>query len=83
MELNLQTILAAHKSYNTGVVGGVVHDFLRDMKVEHQEGRWSVYYVCHYYNGQRVVVGGNYVFNKKPEIRIGEELDFLTGKIDS
>ena len=79
MELNLQTILAAHRTYNTGVVGGVVHDFLRDMTVEYHSGRCPVYYVCHYNNGRRIVVGGNYATNGKPGINIGEQLDFLSG----
>jgi len=75
-QLDAQLYLSAFASYGIGITGGVLSDFLRGSVVKYYGGKCPVYLICYYHNGTRVVVGGNYATNGKPQLRQLEEIDF-------
>ncbi|MDY0219420.1 MAG: hypothetical protein RBR14_08755 [Candidatus Cloacimonas acidaminovorans] len=78
IELTAKTYLEAFKNYpsHAGITGGTIHDFLRESVVTYHGGNCPVYYVEHYHNGNKCIVGGNYATNGKPGLKIFEQLDF-------
>lgn len=76
MKLTLQTYLDACKAYGICATGGVIWDYLRASKVKYYGGRCPVYQIEYRHNGNRVVVGGRYASNGKPELTPNTELDF-------
>lgn len=76
--LTLQTYLEEFKTYFAfrHIKGGTIHDFLKNSIVKYHRGKCPVYYIEYWENGQRAVIGGNYATNKKPELKMFEELDF-------
>jgi len=76
-KLDMQTYLNAFKDYNIGITGGTLSDFLRQSRVNYYGGKCAIYQVEYYHtNGERVVIGGNYATNGKPELKALETLDF-------
>ena len=78
LRLTVDTYLKAFAAYpsHKGITGGTIHDFLRDSKVVYYGGRCPVYYVEHYHNGKRAVIGGKYASCGKPVLTAGAALDF-------
>jgi hypothetical protein len=78
IELTATTYLKAFKTCpsHQGIKGGTIHAFLRESVITYHDGNCPVYYVEHYYNGNRCVVGGNYATNGKPELKMFGQLDF-------
>ena len=75
--LTLQTYLHAFRGYCCAITGGVLDEFLRNSEVHFYPGQCPVYYVEYWHNGQRIVIGGNYATNGKPELRAHAPLDFV------
>ena len=79
IKLNMDLYLKAFANSIThkGIRGGTIHDFLRNSKVQYYGGKCPVWYVEHYHEGHRCVIGGNYATpNNKPQLNIGTLLDF-------
>ena len=76
--LTALTYLAEFKKCpsHEGIKGGTIHNFLRESKVKYYGGQCAVYYIEHYHNGHRCVIGGNYATNGKPNLNIHTPLDF-------
>lgn len=79
IKLNMDLYLRAFSFYSThkGIKGGTIHDFLRDSIVSYYGGKCPVWYVEHYHNGHRCVIGGSYARpGNKPQLKIDHPLDF-------
>ena len=79
IRLNMDLYLKAFATSIThkGITGGTIHNFLKESTVKYYGGKCPVWYVEHYHNGHRCVIGGNYARpNNKPQLRINEPLDF-------
>jgi hypothetical protein len=76
--LNLNTYLKAFSRYpsHEKIKGGTIHQFLRESIVRYYGGKCPVYYIEHYHNGNRCVIGGNYASNGKPELKVNENINF-------
>lgn len=75
-ELNLDTYIEAFKRYGIAITGGTIHQFLRESKVKYYGGKCPVYYVETIQCGQNVSVGGKYASQGKPQLKVGEKLNF-------
>lgn len=78
MNLTVNAYLKAFSRYpsHKGITGGTIHQFLTESRVNYYSGPCPVYYVEHYHNGQRAIIGGNYVTNGKPKLVPNESVDF-------
>ena len=76
--LNVEKYLNEFSAYpsHKGITGGTIHDFLKNSTIEYYGGKCAVYYVTHYHNGSRAVIGGRYATNGKPKLVPCEQLDF-------
>jgi len=76
IKLTAGLYIAAFNAYGIKIKGGTIHDFLRMSHIEYHGGKCPVYYVCAEYGGTRIVVGGNYATNGKPELQPLAPLNF-------